>query len=71
MTWTDGPPPEAGGLYLVVLCPRALERRYARVLPRYESKPVAVEWLGDRGWDTLRRTRVDGDTVVRHAKLEG
>jgi amino acid permease len=32
---------------------------------------VLVRWLDGRGWDTLRRTRVDADTVVRHAVLGG
>ena len=72
MIWSPGPPPDGSfGLYLVVLDPRAVRSRFATTGQEYVGNPIAVEWWGSKGKDTLRQTRIDSDLVTQHVAIEG
>lgn len=68
MKWLPGAPPDAYGLFLVQLDAAVLRKRFAIGLG-YDGDPVCVRWVGDRGRDTMRGTRIDGDLVVSHVAI--
>lgn len=69
MNWLPGPPPDTTGLFLVVLDTLKVRKRHAVAGSEYAGDPVCVLWLGSKGWDTMRRTRVDADLVVRYVAV--